>query len=116
HFPQEMSGTIFLSPGPHPLRVQWFNGTGNFELEVDVSGPQMARQAIPDNTLFRTRTEADLGKGASQLVQGLNYYCYEVQWAWLPASWLWKRTTTNGPNWKELSPLLVNCPGLCISK
>ena len=82
HYSAEMSGTVFLSQGLHPIRVEWFNGTGDFDLETAVSGPEMPRQPIPNGNLFRAETISTAG--TNRLVQGLDYYCYEGQWACLP--------------------------------
>jgi signal transduction histidine kinase len=83
HSVSERTGTLFLSAGLHPITVKWFNGPGKYALGVDAMGPGMARQQIPDASLFRT--EADSAAGAKRLIHGLNYSCYEGQWSRLPS-------------------------------
>ncbi len=53
HSMTEKSGAVFLTAGRQPLRVDWFNGTYEFGLEVDWQGPDLPRQKIPDAALFR---------------------------------------------------------------
>ncbi|HSR87732.1 MAG TPA: PA14 domain-containing protein, partial [Pontiella sp.] len=77
---EEASGTIFLKDGRHPIRVAWFNRTGGFGLDIQVKGPGMPRQRVPDDLLFPIQTAA-----AANRVNGLNYHCYEGRaWTRLP--------------------------------
>ncbi|HVM48355.1 MAG TPA: PA14 domain-containing protein [Candidatus Acidoferrum sp.] len=75
------SERIHLPAGLHPVRLDWFNGPGPFHLEVRCEGPGFAGQAIPGAALLR----AEAGQGAStNVVQGLDYRCYEGNWDRLP--------------------------------
>jgi signal transduction histidine kinase len=78
----ERSGTAYLSAGLNPLRVDWFNGVEKYGLKVEYQGPALARQPIPDSTLFRMPTGA--AAGISNLVNGLDYRCYEATGEVLP--------------------------------
>jgi signal transduction histidine kinase len=82
HSIREKSGSIFLSKGKHPIRVEWFNDLGTYALAVEWAGPGILRQPIPDGSLFRTRQ--DLADGGSHMAPGLNYRCYEGKWGNLP--------------------------------
>jgi signal transduction histidine kinase len=82
HSSTEKSMTLFLSAGLHPISVEWFNGSGGFELAVDWAGPKMPRQRVPDTALFRTGTN-QVGR-ISRLAPGLNYRDYEGEWKQLP--------------------------------
>jgi len=76
HGMTEKSGAVYLKAGRHPIRVDWFNGVEKYGLEVDYEGPGLPRQKIPDTRLFRM--QADATGGTSNLVNGLDYCCYEV--------------------------------------
>jgi signal transduction histidine kinase len=78
----EKSGAVHLKAGLHPIRVNWFNGVDRSGLEVDYEGPGLPRQRIPNSALFRM--PADLESGTSNLVNGLNYRCYEDSGEVLP--------------------------------
>jgi len=78
HVATEQSGRVYLKIGQHPVRVDWFNRTGPYELEVFYEGPGLPRQKIPDSTLFRARI--DVADGVTNLVNGLNYRCCEGTW------------------------------------
>jgi signal transduction histidine kinase/uncharacterized protein YdeI (BOF family) len=82
HSVHEKSGTLFLSAGPHPMSVEWFNSLAEFALEVDCMGPGMTRQPVPDAALLRA--ESDSATGTNRLAHGLDYRCYEGQWDRLP--------------------------------
>ncbi len=47
HGMAEKRGLIALAAGWHPLRVGYFNGTGDAGLKVSFEGPGLAKQAIP---------------------------------------------------------------------
>ena len=53
HGMKEKSGEIGLRAGWHALRVEWFNAGGGAGLEVRWSGPEVVRQAIPNERLGR---------------------------------------------------------------
>ena len=76
HGMAEKSGAVYLKAGRHPIRVDWFNGVEKYGLEVDYEGPGLPRRKIPDTRLFRM--QADATGGTSNLVNGLDYRCYEV--------------------------------------
>jgi signal transduction histidine kinase len=78
----EKSGRVYLKAGRQPVRVDWFNGGGEYGLEVDYEGPGLARQKIPDAALFRMQTDA--AAGTSNLVNGLDYKCCEAAGEVLP--------------------------------
>jgi signal transduction histidine kinase len=80
----ERSGTIYLKAGRHPIRQIWFNGGGDYGLEVYYQGPDLPRQRIPGSALFRAQLNQE--SGTTNFVQGLNYRCYEgdVYWTELP--------------------------------
>jgi len=84
HRMAEKSGSIELSAGPVPLRLTWFNLSGDYGLEVYVAGPGMPRQRIPDTMLFRSAGSGGPVNIGNQLVNGLAYQGYEGCWTFLP--------------------------------
>jgi len=82
HGAVEKSGAIYLNAGPHPLRLEWFNGVERYELAVEYAGPGLARQRIPAPALCRPGTERD--KTSTNLINGLEYRCYAVDGEALP--------------------------------
>ena len=82
HAKQEKQVSLRLKAGPHPLRVDWFNGTQDAVLEVYWEGPGFPRQAVPDSVLFHEELIA-AGR-PSRRVAGLSYSCYEGYWTQLP--------------------------------
>jgi signal transduction histidine kinase len=74
----ERTGAVFLKAGKIPIRVEWFNGTGPFGLEVSWEGPDLPRWRIADSGLFRNPGETT-NRGS-----GLDYRCYEGWWSELP--------------------------------
>jgi signal transduction histidine kinase len=82
HAPAEKSGAIFLSAGLHPISVEWFNGPAGFDLELDCQSPQESRQRVTEAALFRT--DSGLAGGTNQWSHGLDFRCYEGEWAQLP--------------------------------
>jgi signal transduction histidine kinase len=77
------SGDVYLGVGRHPLRLLWFNGLREYGLRVSFQGPGLARQDLPDSALFRT--ELDPATGVTNVVNGLDYRCYEGRWVNLSA-------------------------------
>ena len=75
----ERAGSVYLSEGRHPLRVDWFNGVEKYGLKVECEGPGRPRQPIADTELFR----ASSGE-ASNALDGMEYRCYEGTWEALP--------------------------------
>jgi signal transduction histidine kinase/uncharacterized protein YdeI (BOF family) len=82
HGMEEKSGTVYLKAGRQPLHMDWFNGVEKFGLEVEYAGPDLPRQKIPDTALFRPQTSTPAG--IRNLVNGLDYRCYEVAGEVLP--------------------------------
>lgn len=78
HEATEQSGRVYLKTGRHPVRVDWFNRTGKYELEVLYEGSNLPRQKIPDSVLFRSSIDA--ADGVTNFVNGLNYRCCEGTW------------------------------------
>jgi signal transduction histidine kinase len=83
HGPYEVSETIYLTKGSHPLCADWFNGPSSMSFEVGYEGPGVPRQPIPSAALFRVAS--GVVGGPSNLVQGLDYRCYEGNWARFPS-------------------------------
>jgi signal transduction histidine kinase len=82
HSANEIAGAVYLSAGRHPIRLDWFNGTGRFGLNVDYEGPGVSRQRIPNAVLWRQETHAPAGAGP--FVPGVDYQYYEGGWTTLP--------------------------------
>ena len=78
----EKSGSVYLAKGRHPLRVDWFNGTGRFGLKLEYEGPGFPRQKLPDSALLRAQAGTD--SSVSNLVNGIDCRCYEGTWDSLP--------------------------------
>jgi hexosaminidase len=55
HSSEEKSGTIFLKKGYYPFRVGYFQGGGDQDLSASISGPGIAKMAIPPTMLFRQK-------------------------------------------------------------
>ena len=45
------SGSITLTEGRHPIRVEWFNGGGGYWLGTYIEGPGMPKQIVPPSML-----------------------------------------------------------------
>lgn len=56
HDGSEVSGTIRLARGLHPIRIAYKHETGPHTLNVLYSGPGIAKQAIPGTSLYITAT------------------------------------------------------------
>lgn len=80
HSAQEKSASACLTNGFHPIRIDWFNGLADSVLTVEYAGPNMKRQAVPDDALFRKDASGD----TNQWLPGLNYRCYQGEWEQLP--------------------------------
>lgn len=48
HAPEERRGQIALARGHHPVRVEWFNKTGGYELSLQVHAPGDAPHPLAD--------------------------------------------------------------------
>jgi alpha-L-fucosidase len=55
HGMREERGEIALAAGLHPVRVIFFEKTGNEDLKVYYKGPKLEKQLIPDASLFHKR-------------------------------------------------------------
>ena len=53
HGVMERSGSLELAKGRHLVRVEFFNGGGGYHLDVKYKGPNIPRQIIPANHLYR---------------------------------------------------------------
>ncbi|HLP17270.1 MAG TPA: alpha-L-fucosidase [Bacteroidota bacterium] len=52
HGSQEKEGRIALAAGYHPLRIEYFQGTGGKELKFSYRGPGVKKQDVPETMLF----------------------------------------------------------------
>jgi hypothetical protein len=52
HGTRERSGKTDLSPGWHPIRIEWFNGGGGYWLSCYYRGPGIPKQIIPADVLM----------------------------------------------------------------
>ena len=55
HGVRELSGSLELSKGKHLVRVEFFNGGGGYHLDVKYAGPDIPKQIIPANQLYRAK-------------------------------------------------------------
>jgi signal transduction histidine kinase len=78
----EKTGSVYLEAGKNPFRVDWFNGTENYGLQVEYEGPSLPRRKIPDSALFRLQMDGTTG--ASNWVNGLDYRCCDAPGEALP--------------------------------
>ncbi|MES2732364.1 MAG: PA14 domain-containing protein [Bacteroidota bacterium] len=53
---QEHSGSVTLTAGFHPLRMEYYQGVGGRYIEASWAGPGIAKQPIPTAVLFRSTT------------------------------------------------------------
>jgi hypothetical protein len=53
HAMQEESGNIMLNTGYHKIELLFFQGGGGMGLSASIEGPQMGKQIIPKDMLFR---------------------------------------------------------------
>jgi signal transduction histidine kinase len=63
------SGSVWLSKGLQPFRVEWFNGYGPSALKVEYQGPGISRRKVPVSAYWHTRkepAEAETPSGAGQ--------------------------------------------------
>ena len=52
HSMTEVSGSVALSAGYHPIRVTYFEKNGGNQLNVYLESVKAQKQLIPDNLLF----------------------------------------------------------------
>jgi signal transduction histidine kinase len=91
HAMTRRTGTVYLKAGPHPIRLDWFNGPNRYGLAVDYTGPGCPRQPIPDAALFRVMPEP--AHGGVNPASGLDYRVYEGSWG------------TRLPDFHQLTPV-----------
>jgi hypothetical protein len=53
HPPREAAGLVRLLAGLHPIKVQFFESTGDESLQVSYEGPGVPKQEIPPAAYFR---------------------------------------------------------------
>ncbi|MCL1894087.1 MAG: alpha-L-fucosidase [Holophagaceae bacterium] len=53
HGPDVKSGVVALEKGLHAIRLDYFQGTGGTELKVHWQGPDVPKQMVGDNDLYR---------------------------------------------------------------
>jgi signal transduction histidine kinase len=76
-------GDVYLGAGMQPVRLTWFNGRGPAALQVEIEGPNLPRQLVPDSMLFRA-TDSSLHPASFET--GLAYAAY------------------TGTNWGDIEP------------
>lgn len=82
HVMQEQSAGLWLAAGKQPLRVRYFNRTGERGLEIYIAGPDLPRQRIPASMLFHAQTnQAD---GQMVWTNGLAFKCFTGDWSEMP--------------------------------
>ncbi|HWD93319.1 MAG TPA: ATP-binding protein [Verrucomicrobiae bacterium] len=82
HSMAEKSGRIFLNAGMIPVRLDWFNGPTEFGLNLDLEGPGVPRQPIPDSSLWH---DSATNNGGENLQPGLRYRAFEgIYWREMP--------------------------------
>ncbi|WP_437399130.1 PA14 domain-containing protein [Flagellimonas lutimaris] len=55
HGVMERSGSLELAKGRHLVRVEFFNGGGGYHLDAKYKGPNIPKQIIPANHLYREK-------------------------------------------------------------
>jgi hypothetical protein len=56
--PPEQPGSIVLKAGLHPFRLDYYQNEGRYSLNVNVKGPGMDKQPIPDKMLWHQKRES----------------------------------------------------------
>ncbi|HEY4416784.1 MAG TPA: ATP-binding protein [Verrucomicrobiae bacterium] len=87
HSLTEATNSVFLKAGINPIRLDWFNGPAEFDLNLDYAGPEMPRIKVPGAVLSH---QSDDQTPQDDQMQGLRYQAYEgVGWREQPDfSWL----------------------------
>ncbi|EDY84458.1 ATPase, histidine kinase-, DNA gyrase B-, and HSP90-like domain protein [Verrucomicrobiia bacterium DG1235] len=85
HGEEEQSGSIHLTAGRHPLRVEWFNAIGEPGLHLDYQGPGIEPDPVPNSVLFRQAATLD-PSGEPKWQPGLDFRTYHERWWSLPPS------------------------------
>ncbi len=78
HGMRPRSGAVYLEAGRQPLRVEWFNRTEQYGLEVELEGPGFARRRMSTDEL--STASAD-GAGFQP---GLHYRSFSGSWVEMP--------------------------------
>ena len=89
----EKSATVALEAGSHPILVEWFKGFGNGFLSLQLSGPGIPRQNIPNS--FLSRPNPVFWGGTNNLSSGLSLKVYEGSWSKLPDFGEWPMTASS---------------------
>ncbi len=76
------SAGLWLEAGRSPIRVRYFNSTGDRGLSVFIEGPGLSRQKIPDAMLCRSETNP--ATGDVFWTNGVRFKSYEGVWSRLP--------------------------------
>ena len=82
HVMHESSASLWLEAGKTPIKVSYFNRTGERGLELYLQGPDLARQNIP--TDFLIHAETNPVDGSVTWKQGLRFRVYEGDWTMVP--------------------------------
>lgn len=81
HGSQERSGTIALSAGFYPIRVEYFERTGGESLTVRWQGPGISKQVIPNSRLKEDFTLPPAPAAPSNLSRSvLDYQSIRLNW------------------------------------
>jgi signal transduction histidine kinase len=75
------SGSIFLEAGRQPVHLEWFNWTAGSELSLEIAGPGLARQRVPEDLLKRT---PNANSDPAESDNGLDFAAYNGDWNSLP--------------------------------
>lgn len=62
HGPGDMSGLARLKAGLHPIRLEYFESSGNESLQLDWEGPGLEKQEIPPSAYFSAAAPDAAGK------------------------------------------------------
>jgi len=81
HGVQLRTGSVFLEPGFQPFHLEWFNGWGGSSLALEYSAPDVPRQPITADLLWR---KPPTGGDLRGLYPGLDYDAYNGEWEFLP--------------------------------
>lgn len=82
HIMNERSASLWLEAGKTPMKVSYFNRTGERGLELYLQGPDLARQSIPTDFLVHAETNSVDGSVAWK--QGLWFRLYQGDWTMVP--------------------------------
>ena len=82
HGMTEKSGSVFLRAGKQPIRIDWFNRTEKYGLEVEYEGPDIPRQSLSHAEIFCPA--ADSASDGRQWENGFAFECYEGSWMRVP--------------------------------